>query len=155
MASGVEIYLAAGLTILLSLLVGGALCIREDRGWTWVAPGVGFGAVLSLAWLAVRLPGDGVTGGLVLLGAAVASSLRLRGRIDWRRLAVGAPTAALILAAVSLPFAANRRFGALGATVNDDLALHLEFADIVALGNEPSAAWTSPTRTAPTPSSRP
>ena len=134
MASGVEIYLAAGLTILLSLLLGGALCIRGERGWTWLAPGVGFGAVVCLAWLAVRLPGDGITGGLLLLAAAAASALRLRGRIEWGRLAVGVPTAALILAAVSLPFAANRRFGALGATVNDDLALHLEFADILALG---------------------
>lgn len=122
------------MTILLSLLLGGALCVGDGRRWTWLSAGVGLAAVMSIAWLGTRLPGDGVTGGLLLLAAAAASALRLRGRVRWRSLAVGAPTAGLILAGASLPFAANRRFGPLGATVNDDLALHLEFADILALG---------------------
>ncbi len=136
MASGPEIYLTAGLTILLSALVGAALCARRERGWTWLAPGVGFATVISFAWLAVKLPGDGLTAGLLLVAAAVAAGVRLRGRIAWRSLVVGGPTALLVLAAGSLPFAANRRFGALGPTVNDDFALHLEFADILALGDD-------------------
>lgn len=140
MASGPEIYLAAGLTILLSLVVGGALCAHERRGWSWLAPGCGFAAIMSIAWIAVRLPGDGHTAGVLILFAGIASAWRLRGRIEWRRLIVGLFTAGLALAAVSLPFAANRRFGALGATINDDLALHLEFADILALGDDASTS---------------
>lgn len=135
MASGPGIYLATGLTVLLSLLIGGALCNWERRGWSWLAPGCGFAAVMAIAWIGVRLPGDANTTALLLLAAAVVSAVRLRGRVEWRELVVGLPTAALVLIATALPFLANHRFGPLGATVNDDFALHLEFADILALGD--------------------
>ena len=133
MASGPGIYLATGLTVLLSLLLGSALC-ADGRRWSWLAPGCGFAAVLAIAWIGVRLPGDGVTGAVLLLIAAGASAVRLRGGLEWRPLLIGIPAALLVLVATALPFLANHRFGALGATVNDDLALHLEFADILSLG---------------------
>ncbi len=135
MASGPGIYLAVGLTVAASLLIGAALCIREDRGWSWLAPGVGFAAILTIGWVSIRLPGDGVTAAVLILLAALASIYRLRGRVDWRQLWVGVPTAGLVLFAASLPFLANHTFGAIGATINDDLALHLEFADILRLGD--------------------
>ncbi len=135
MATGAGIYLAAGSTVLLSLLLGAALCVH-DRGWSWLAPGCGFAAVLAITWIAVRLPGDGITGAILLAAAAVASVVRLRGRIEWRELWVGLPTGGLVLFAASLPFLANQRFGPLGATVNDDLALHLEFAEVLTQGDD-------------------
>ena len=139
MASGPGIYLATGLTVLLSLLAGGALCSWDRRGWSWLAPGCGFAVVMAVAWIGVRLPGDGVTAALLLLGVGVAGAVRLRGRVEWRSLLVGLPTAALVLAATALPFLANRRFGALGRHRERRLALHLEFADILALGDSAPA----------------
>jgi hypothetical protein len=134
MSEGLQTFAAAGLTVGLSVLYGAALCRSRDSGWNWAAPAVGLATLIVLAWTAIRLPGHGTTAAVVLVVAAIAALVRLRGHVEPRRLIVGIPTAAMAFAATTLPFVANHRFGALGVTVNDDLALHMEFAGALERG---------------------
>lgn len=118
-----------------------SLCGRRE--WSWLAPAIGLAALMPIAWLAVRLPGDG-TAAIAAAGVALLLSLiRLRGRVKglataWR---AGLPVALLALAAASLPFLVEGRFGILGTGLNPDMSQHLLAADrLAADGGERLAA---------------
>ena len=85
-------YVSAALICAASLLVGRALLSLAGRdGWSWLAPAVGFGAILTVTGGLARAPGHGTSAtlGLVLLVATaaivVAIGLRPARRAEKRR----------------------------------------------------------------------
>jgi hypothetical protein len=121
--------LAAGAAVGQAIL---SLCGRRE--WSWLAPATGLAALMPIAWLAVRLPGEGTAAIVAVALAVLLSLIRLRGRVQgldaaWR---AGLPVALLALAAASLPFLVEGRFGILGTGLNPDMSQHLFAADRLA-----------------------
>lgn len=130
-------YLSFLLVLGASALTGQAIFAAAGRRtWSRLAPAVGLAALLAISWATVRLPGRGTTA-LVVLGAVAAlAALYLRGRLtDARRAArIGVPVELCALAAASLPFLIEMRFGILGTGLNPDMSQHLFAADRLADG---------------------
>jgi hypothetical protein len=126
-----------------SFLIGAAFVAA--CGWrrpTWLAPAVGLALLTALCWATVRLPGEGTSSAVVVLVAVLASAAYLHRRaVGWREAVwEGLPVAALALAAASLPFAVEGRFGILGTSFNPDMSQHLLAADRLAQGTEGALA---------------
>ncbi len=149
-------YVSAALICAASLLVGRALLLLAGRtAWSWLEPAAGFGAVLSVTGLLARAPGHGTSAtlGLVLLliAAAVVLGLSRRAAADEPQAEPYRPDAARrrteirdgILVAIgvalvlSIPFAISGRWGLLGIGVNNDLGLHLAWAEWLRSGTGP------------------
>jgi hypothetical protein len=149
-------YVSAALICVASLLVGRALLlISGRRSWSWLEPAVGLAAVLTVTGVLARAPGHGTsaTVGLVLLllaavavlatqrpsadgaksGAGVNISARRRGEALRR----GLPVALAIALVLSIPFAVSGRWGLLGVGFNNDLGLHLAWAEWLRSGAGP------------------
>jgi hypothetical protein len=111
-----------------SLLIGqAAIALCGRRRWSWLAPAVGLALLCAICWATVRLPGDGILSAVAVLAASLAAALYLRGRLEgWREaISAGAPVAIWALAAASLPFVVEGRFGILGTGFNPDMSQHL------------------------------
>lgn len=125
------------LVLVAAALLGQAILVAcGHRGWSQLAPAVGLAALCPIAWSTVRLPGEGTAAAIALGIAAAGSALFLR-----RRAALGAPAprpglwvALAALAAASLPFIVEARFGILGTGLNPDMSQHLFAADRLAAG---------------------
>lgn len=129
-------YAAALLVIGASVPVGTVvLALAGRREFSWLAPVLGLAVITALAWLLVRLPGEGLTAllGIVAVAAVcgVASLPRLRPPRE--ELVRGGVTAALALLAVSIPFAVEGHFGILGTGFNVDMSQHLFTAEWIAM----------------------
>ncbi|HEX6229075.1 MAG TPA: hypothetical protein VFZ41_06385 [Solirubrobacterales bacterium] len=150
-------YASAALICAASLLVGRALwAVAGRRSCSWLEPVVGFGAMLTVTGIAARLPGHATTGtlGLILLLAAAAIVVAVRPRSGGATEAPNGPTAAprslsqylregLPVAVVtslvlSIPFAVSGRWGLLGVGFNNDLGLHLAWAEWLRSGFGPT-----------------
>ncbi|HEU4904629.1 MAG TPA: hypothetical protein VFT19_00740, partial [Solirubrobacterales bacterium] len=149
-------YVSAALICAASLLVGRALLLLAGRSaWSWLAPAAGFGAVLSVTGLLARAPGHGTSAtlGLVLLLVAAGIVLALlrgapadrpdadtyrpdsaRRRMELRDGLLVTIGVALVL---SIPFAISARWGLLGIGLNNDLGLHLAWAEWLRSGAGP------------------
>ena len=118
-----------------ALLIGQAvLAACGWHRWSWLAPVVGLGPLLAVAWGAVQLPGEGVAA-LVAVAALCAMSLAvLVGRLEGLPVVVreGSPVALATLALASIPFFVEGRFGVLGTGFNVDMSQHLFAADWLA-----------------------
>jgi hypothetical protein len=111
-----------------SLSIGQAAIVLCGRcRWSWLSPAVGLALVCALCWATVRAPGDGLISALAVLAAALVAAAYLRGRVEGgaEALAAGLPVAAAALAAASLPFVVEGRFGILGTSFNPDMSQHL------------------------------
>jgi hypothetical protein len=146
-------YVSAALICAASLLVGRALLIVAGRdAWSWLAPAAGFAAILTVTGLLARAPGHGTsaTVGLVLLLVAAAAIVLLadgtktapppRKSAGRRGSAVreGLPVALVVALVLSIPFAITARWGLLGVGFNNDLGLHLAWAEWLRSGAGPT-----------------
>ena len=150
-------YVSAALICVASLLVGRALLLVSGRrSWSWLEPAVGLAAVLTVTGVLSRAPGHGTSatvGLALLLLAAGAIVVHLRptptdepesgrmGRLDARRpgeaLRRGLPVALAVALVLSIPFAVSGRWGLLGVGFNNDLGLHLAWAEWLRSGAGP------------------
>jgi hypothetical protein len=129
---------AAALAVCLAALAIGqaAIALCGQRRWSWLSPAVGLALLCALCWGTVRLPGDGAISAVLVLLLAAGAVAYLRPRLEGggEALRVGAPVAALALAAASLPFLVEGHFGTLGTSFNPDMSQHLLAADRLAHG---------------------
>jgi hypothetical protein len=134
-------YASAALILLASLLVGrAAFSLAGRREWCWLEGAVGFGAILTVSGILARAPGHGTSAtlGIVVLIVVAAA-------VAWRRdyeapaaLGIGLATAVVVALVLSFPFAVTGRWGLLGVGFNNDLGLHLAWAEWLRSGVGPS-----------------
>ena len=134
-------YASVALICAASLLVGRAiLSLAGRRSWSWLEPGVGLAAVLAVSGLLARAPGHGTTVTLGVVALMVVAAL-----VTWRlpyeapgALRAGLPVALVVLAVLAIPFAVSGRWGLLGVGFNNDLGLHLAWAEWLRSGFGPA-----------------
>ncbi|HEX4732643.1 MAG TPA: hypothetical protein VH299_15330 [Solirubrobacterales bacterium] len=135
-------YASAALICLASLLVGRAtFSLAGRRSWCWLEPAVGFAAIIAVAGLLARAPGHGTSatlGIVVLIVVAAAVVWRIRDYEAPAALGVGLATAVVIALVLSFPFAVTGRWGLLGVGFNNDLGLHLAWAEWLRSGVGPA-----------------
>jgi hypothetical protein len=139
-------YASAATICAASLLVGRALLSVSGRaGWSWLEPAVGFAAILTVAGALARAPGHATTATLGLIALLAAAAF-----VAWRRpydaagvLRHGLPVALAAAVVLSIPFAVSGRWGFLGVGFNNDLGLHLAWAEWLrsGLGPAPEAGY--------------
>ncbi len=136
----IETYASAALICAASLLVGRALLAFAGRdSWSWLEPAVGFGTVLTVAGFFARMPGHGATATVSLVALMILAVLL--GRRPYRApgaLREGLPVAVVLVLALSIPFAISGRWGLLGEGFNNDLGLHLAWAEWLRSGFGPA-----------------
>src|SRR5215218_9620791 len=144
-------YASAALICAVSLLVGRAvLSLAGRREWSWLEPAIGLGAVLTVTGLLARAPGHGTSATLGVAALVIVAALVLwrsgvrplsghsRQRTNagaWRE---GLPVAIVIALVLSIPFAISSRWGLLGVGFNNDLGLHLAWAEWLRSGFGPA-----------------
>jgi hypothetical protein len=134
-------YASAALICVASLLVGRAVMSAAGRrSWSWLEPAVGLATVLTVTGALARAPGHGTSATLGLAVLLIAAAL-----IAWRApyeakgaLREGWPVALVVLLALSIPFAISGRWGLLGVGFNNDLGLHLAWAEWLRSGFGPA-----------------
>jgi hypothetical protein len=140
-------YASAALICAASLLVGRAILgfAGSDGSRRWLAPAIGFGALVTVAGFLARAPGHATTAaaGLVVLVLAAALLLWWRGARPAAPSWLGLLVAVLVAAILSIPFAVSGRWGLLGVGFNNDLGLHLAWAEWLrnGLGPVPEAGY--------------
>jgi len=138
-------YVAAALICAASLLVGRALTVLAGReAWTWLEPAAGLGAVLTVTGVLARAPGHGTSAtlGVVVLLAVAALVLLANRRAaaagHGEALKRGVPVAIAVAVVLSIPFAISGRWGLPGVGLNNDLGLHLAWAEWLRSGFGPA-----------------
>jgi hypothetical protein len=132
-------YISAALVCAASLLVGRSLLALLGRErWSWLEPPVGLAALFSITGFFARAPGhaDIAAAFVVLLLAGAALALRLPYRYgDAAR--TGLPVGLIVLGLLAIPFAVSGRYGLIGVGFNNDLGLHLAWAEWLKSGLGP------------------
>ncbi len=134
-------YASVALICAASLLVGRAiLSLAGRRSWSWLEPGVGLAAVLAVSGVLARAPGHGTSVTLGIMALLVVAALA----VWWLpyeapgALRAGLPVAIALLLALAIPFAVSGRWGLLGVGFNNDLGLHLAWAEWLRSGFGPA-----------------
>lgn len=134
-------YASAALICAASLLVGRAiLSLAGRRSWSWLEPGIGLAAVLAVTGLLARAPGHGTSVTLGVVALLVVAAL-----VVWwlpyeapGALRTGLPVAIVVALVLAIPFAVSGRWGLLGVGFNNDLGLHLAWAEWLRSGFGPA-----------------
>jgi hypothetical protein len=134
-------YASAALICAASLLVGRAiLSLSGRRSGSWLEPAVGLAAILTVTGLLARAPGHGAT---VTVGVVVL--LVIAALVAWRlpyeargALRTGLPVALVLALVLAIPFAVSGHWGLLGVGFNNDLGLHLAWAEWLRSGFGPA-----------------
>jgi hypothetical protein len=115
--------------VLSATLAGQLLCaICGASRWTAAAPAVGLSTLLLIAVPGLHLPGRMTLPFVATVVLALAGAALLARRPAHRSPFLGALAGLLALAVTLVPFIAQRRFGTLGMSFNNDMGLHLLFA---------------------------
>src|ERR1700759_3367004 len=134
-------YASAALICLASLLVGRAtFTLAGRREWCWLASGGGFAGIIAGGGVPARAPAHGPSATLGLVALIVVAAVAV-----WREreyaapgaLNVGLTTALAIAIVLSFPFAVSGHWGLLGVGFNNDLGLHLAWAEWLRSGFGP------------------
>src|SRR6266516_4177083 len=137
----IETYASAALICAASLLVGrGVLSLAGRTGWSWLEPAVGFGAILTVSGVLARAPGHATSATLGLLALLAVAAVVCR-RLPYGAagaLRRGLPVAIVVALVLSIPFAVSGRWGFPGVGFNNDLGLHLAWAEWLRNGLGPA-----------------
>ena len=134
-------YISAALICAASLLVGRASLAMLGRSeWSWLEPAIGLAALFTVAGFFARAPGHATTAAICVALLLLAALLGLR---RWPypsagALRAGLPVAAVVLALLAIPFAISGRWGLIGVGFNNDLGLHLQWAEWLRNGLGPA-----------------
>lgn len=134
-------YVSAALICAASLLVGRALfSVAGRERWSWLEPAAGFAAILTVTGVLARAPGHGTSAslgaaGLVVVAALIVWRLPYAAPGAWR---AGLPVAVAVGLVLAIPFAVSGRWGLLGVGLNNDLGLHLAWAEWLRSGFGPA-----------------
>jgi len=134
-------YASVALICAASLLVGRAILALAGRSsWSWLEPGVGLAAILAVTGVLARAPGHGtsVTIGVVALLVVAALLVWWLPYEAPGALRAALPVAIVLLLALAIPFAVSGRWGLLGVGFNNDLGLHLAWAEWLRSGFGPA-----------------
>lgn len=130
-----------------ALIVGRAVtrAVGRER-WCGLEPAVGFATIMAVEGLLARIPGNrwGLILGLVALAAFSAWALRRPSRADLPPASLGLWVAiGVTVLALLVPFLISARWGLLGMGYNNDLGLHLAWAEWLrsGFGTEPSDGY--------------
>ncbi len=140
-------WIAAALIVALSLPVGRAVTrIAGRSSWCGLEPAAGLAAILAVEGILARIPvgRNGLILALLVLVGASLWILRRPGRADLPRWTVGLTvTLAVAFLLVNVPFAVTGHWGLLGVGYNNDLGLHLAWADWLrrGIGTEPGSGY--------------
>jgi hypothetical protein len=134
-------YASAALICAASLLVGRAVLTLAGRtAWSWLEPAVGLAALLTVTGVLARAPGHATSAtlGAALLTLAGAAVVARSPRRSPGALADGLYVLLALGLILSIPFAISGRWGPLGVGFNNDLGLHLAWAEWLRSGFGPT-----------------
>jgi hypothetical protein len=139
-------YLSIAVVIGLSFLAGRAIMRATGRErWNGIEPAVGFAALMAVEGLLARIPGEkwALIAGLAILVGLSLYALRKARLADLPLSPFFWGAAALTLVIASIPFAVTGHWGLLGMGYNNDLGLHLAWAEWLrsGFGTEPSDGY--------------
>jgi hypothetical protein len=126
------ILLSAFVTCVVSLFLGqAALRLCGFSRWNWIAPAVGISLAMMIAVTAIHAPGRCATVAVVLGVLTIASTVWCCRRPEHRPPLRDLAAAAAVVLMVLVPYLAVERAGIPGVSKNNDLAMHLLWAEAV------------------------
>jgi len=140
-------WVAMLLVMAISALVGRAVTrLAGSEKWTGLEPAAGLGAVLAIEGFTARTPGGHTIVVVALLAMVAASAVIVfRGHRPGRPALCMGLVATLVITflVINVPFAVSGRWGILGVGYNNDLGLHLAWADWIkyGIGTVPDAGY--------------